>query len=195
MFLQDSQRSSLNHTSRARATEGLHATMRTLILHCNLTPMAAGVRLGIKQQHQVKGGRAKAKAFIIQRGGGTLWPSPTQALQADRDQPSTVCFTCLATACHAIMEFLHCRGTPPEVVVEHLCMVGRMKSMEAMKPFTAFMMVLKMYTKECLQCISERLSLLDTAPPVLWFHKRLVAHAKAKHASLSRICFRKGTEI
>ena len=49
----------------------------------------------------------------------------------------------------------------------HLCMVGRMKSMEAMKPFTKFMMVLKMYTKECLQCISEGLSLLDTAGPIL----------------------------
>ena len=39
--------------------------------------------------------------------------------------------------------------------------------MEAMKPFTKFMMVLKMYTKECLQCVSERHSLLDTAFPVL----------------------------
>ena len=29
-------------------------------------------------------------------------------------------------------------------------MVGRMKSMEAMKPLRKFMIVLKMYTKECL---------------------------------------------
>ena len=55
-----------------------------------------------------------------------------------------------------------------EMLIVYLCMVGRMKSMEAMKPFTKFMMVLKMYTKECLQCVYEQLSLLNTGGPILW---------------------------
>ena len=61
--------------------------------------------------------------------------------------------------------------------------------MEAMKPFTKFMMVLKMYTKECLQCISERVSLLENID--LWSDDRLAAHSDAFQASqLPQNCFK-----
>ena len=52
-----------------------------------------------------------------------------------------------------------------------------MNSMEAMKPFTKFMMVRKMYTKECLQSVYEHLSLLHKAGPILRLaNKQQVCH-------------------
>ena len=43
----------------------------------------------------------------------------------------------------------------------HWCIVGRMKSMDAMKPFMMFMTVLNMYTKECLHSVREGPQKLD----------------------------------
>ena len=107
-----------------------------------------------------KAGRGRAEAFITEADDGRLQElgllSPSQGLHAREVKQAPSCFWPL------LVVVRHLSFGGEKTVIAYLCMVGRMKSMDAMKPFTKFMMVLKMYTKECLQCMSKHLSLLDT---------------------------------